>query len=130
MLINDVVWTPCSLDLCRSVVFAFQHMTMVQSCANFPVGTISTVPVSISGCTLMQHAPCASTTSGKAAVAVEAKKCECLLLDNANPFRLRACAVANVTQVMTGVKFCIHKCADRVNYVLKLLKVLSICRIS
>jgi hypothetical protein len=52
------------------------------------VGTISTAPVSISGFTSMQHAPCASTTFGKAAVAVEVKKYECSPLDNANLFQL------------------------------------------
>lgn len=92
-------------------------MMMVQSCANSPVGTISTAPASISGFISMQHAPCASTTFGKAAVAVEVKKYECSPLDNANLFQLRACAVANVTPCLDRCKFLYQKkCADRVNY--------------
>jgi hypothetical protein len=79
-----------SLDLCRSVASAFQHMTMVPICANSLVGTISTAPALISGCTSMQHARCASTTLGKAAAAVEVRKCECLRLDIANPIQVGA----------------------------------------
>jgi len=93
----NVLCNLCSLYLSRSVVFAYRRTMTVQSCANSPVGTISTALVSISGFTSMQHAPCASTTFGKAAVAVEVKKYECSALDNANLFQLRACAIANVT---------------------------------
>jgi hypothetical protein len=105
MHIIDVLWNLFLLDLCRSVVSAFRHMMTVQSCVNSLVGTIFTAPASISGCTSMQHAPCASTTFGKAAVAVEVKKYECPPLDNANPFRLHACAAANVTPGRVLCKF-------------------------
>ena len=131
MHIIDVLWNLFLLDLCRNVVSAFRHMTTVQSCANSLVGTISTAPASISGCTSMQHAPCASTTFGKAAVAVEVKKYECPPLDNSNPFRLCACAVANMTPGCVRCKFLYpNVLIESINYVLKLLKVLSICRIS
>lgn len=119
---------PCSLYLSRSVVFAFLRMMTVQSCVNSPVGTISTAPALISGFTSTQHAPCASTTFGKAAVAVQVKKYDCHPLDNVNQFELRACAVANVTPGLGRCKFLYPKCADRVSCVLKSLKVLSIYR--
>jgi hypothetical protein len=67
-------------------------MMMAQSYGNSLVGTISTVAVSTSGCISTQHAPCASTTSGEAAAAVEAKKYECPP-EHADPFRLYTCAL-------------------------------------
>ncbi|KAL6652208.1 hypothetical protein ACP70R_011133 [Stipagrostis hirtigluma subsp. patula] len=86
----------------RSAVFAFLHMTMVWSCVNSLVDTISTAPALISGCTSMQPAPSASSTFGKAAVAAEAKKYENLPLEHANPFRLESCAGADVTPGYDG----------------------------
>ncbi|VAH50354.1 unnamed protein product [Triticum turgidum subsp. durum] len=50
---------------------------------NSLVATISTVPALTSGCTSMQHAPCASSVSGRAAAAAEARKYKCIPLENA-----------------------------------------------
>ena len=50
------------LVIFRSVAFAFLHMMMELSCGNSLVGTISTVPVLISGSISMLHVLSANTT--------------------------------------------------------------------